>query len=191
MKNKKILFGMLICVALLLLSIGYADITKSVTLSGSVTAGASDDDFVVEFYASTSEYSKVTHSYSGNTAQMTVANLDTYSESVYAEYGIVNKSTDLKASIDEIIVTLDGEKTTIPVEDLQEVASIGYRGTAYSDYFMITFTLEHRHDLDPYNTTNAQDSVWMTVGVMLRTVPVDTQTLNFTIEVKASAVENK
>ena len=116
MKNKKFLMGLFVIVALLCLGIGYAAVTKTLTINGTISTGEITDndikhDFIVEFDQTAGKYNVVeTPVNAGNTdltgsvtfeneltAIINVEGMKNVGDKVVFTLTVVNKSADLMA----------------------------------------------------------------------------------------------
>lgn len=116
MKNKKFLMGLFVIVALLCLGIGYAAVTKTLTINGTISTGKITDediehDFIVEFYDTAGKYKVVKTPVNAEntdltgsvafedelTATINVAGMKNVGDKVVFTLTVVNKSADLMA----------------------------------------------------------------------------------------------
>ena len=120
MKNKKTFMGLAVLIAVLMLGIGYAAVSKiPLSISGSASSAANQDNFVVEFTAAApkennafvvAEETKVNAD--ATTATMTVEGLTAKGDKAVATFTVENKSADLSALINNIKAELTEGATT-------------------------------------------------------------------------------
>ena len=164
MKNKKTLIGIVLLIVVLLLGIGYAAITRELTISGSATANANSENFKVYFTGETevSNGDNVTATATAETttANITVTGLTTKDDFETATYTIKNASPELNALL-----------------------SVTTEEAANSDYFDVKAEIEDEATpLAPDGTTT------VTVTVTLIKTPVAEVTSNVTVKLNAEAV---
>lgn len=172
MKNKRILVVMLLLVMVLLLGIGYAVSNKTLTISGTASAAADDDNFVVRFkktsddagYETPTGLTNATATVTDDkTATIEVTGLKKKDDTATATYTIENKSNDIDASVKAAI------KNFTQNTEYFEVTTSGITNTA--------------SDLACDNTTT------ITVTVKLLKTPVEAKSTTFTVELDATPVQ--
>lgn len=168
MKNRKILYGLLIVIALSLLGVGYAAISRNLAITGTITSpGATEDDLQVYFDESIFEEQVpvkcgVTLDASKTTATILTEELTTVGDTAIAYLRIVNASVSLSAIIEEISCQLDDSQ--------------------YSKYFSVSVS-----SIPDDTTLLPNNTVTVTVTVELISLPVEQKTVSFAITYKATA----
>lgn len=160
MKNKKSMLTLGILALVLILGVGYA-VVSSVSLSISGKASVGNSDLKVSFNGETTPSSeKVTASATDGamTATIDVKNLE-LEETVYAEYTIQNKETDIDADV--IKDSIENDK---------------------SEFFEVTTDVD-----DTAKTIGKNSTAVVRVSVKLIKTPVDSadSTANITVNLKA------
>ena len=118
MKNKKTFIVLAVLIAVLMLGIGYANITEiPLSISGSASASGDQKNFIVEFteaapYQNNAfvdvDATKVNPD--ATTATMTVTGLTAKGDKAVATFTVKNKSADLSAELGAVTATLkEGE----------------------------------------------------------------------------------
>lgn len=120
MKNKKTFMGLAVLIAVLMLGIGYAAVTAiPLSISGTASSAANDDNFTVEFTAAApkennafvvADQTKVNAD--ATSATMTVEGLTAKGDKAVATFTVENKSADLSALINNIEAELTEGATT-------------------------------------------------------------------------------
>ena len=174
MQNKRALIIIVLIVAVLLLAVGYAAITKDLSIGGTIAAGANADNFKVHYQGTTGTISSTntgaTLSATTNeehTATIEASGLDTAGQTVTAVFTIVNESDDLGADL------------TVETQNLS--------GTNVN-YFEIVSTELGKTTLSAKGTGTA-DTTTVTVVLRLKTTPVDNVTASINVALKATATE--
>lgn len=103
MRNKKMFIGIVLLIVILLVGIGYAEITgTTLKISGKATASPNADNFVVKFTDTTSTGGKGTTTATktdDTTASITVTGLTAKGDIATATYTVSNESADLSADL--------------------------------------------------------------------------------------------
>ena len=106
MKNKKLFYAAIVMVALLCLGIGYAAVSKNLTINGTAKADAAGSDaLVVKFTKSVVDKCTTTISTDGLSATIETNSLKSVNETATATITIANTSNDLRAIITKVIPT--------------------------------------------------------------------------------------
>lgn len=166
MKSKKLFYGFIVLVALLCLGIGYAAVSKNLTINGKVNADAAGADaLVVKFTTSVDDKCKTTVAGDGLSATIVTNSLKTVNETATATITIANTSNDLRAIITKV--------------------SAAFNSADFDEYFSLSVT-------DPAGVIlNAKDgTTTVTVTITLIKLPVEAiSNAGFTITLKAEATE--
>lgn len=196
MKNRKTLAGLFVILALLCLGIGYAAISKTLTINGGVSTGdetALEDNFVVYFAAvstDTSSAENVTVNATVNAAEKStstsfgIENMNIVGSKVILTYTIKNDSNDLYAFVQKVrigmteMVYTDGSYQTM--ENIKEVTNgspvkLGENGRGQG-YFNVTMDWEQFAQLDPKGGTTT-----LTVTIEMINSPISAFTGAFNI----------
>jgi len=169
MRNRKTFIGIVLLIAVLLIGIGYASVTRNLTIEGSATVSPDDENFIVQFTGTptkggvgtvTAEIDKD----DAKKATINVTGLTTKGQKATATYTIENasKAADLTAYL-----SLNTEKTTNDNET----------------YFNVTH--EFKEDSVAVGSTT---TVTITVEVMKTPITAD-ETANITVTLDASPEE--
>jgi hypothetical protein len=188
MKNKRTFVGLFVILALLCLGIGYAAISKTLTINGGVSTGdetALEDNFVVYFAAvstDTSSAENVTVDATVNAAEKStstsfeIENMNIVGSKVILTYTIKNDSNDLYAFVEKVrigITGLDGENITEVTNGTPVKLGENGRGQGY---FNVTMNWEPFAQLDPKGGTTT-----LTVTVEMINSPINAFTSAFNI----------
>ena len=174
-KQKKIVLGVIL-VVILLMSIGYAALENiTLTISGTASATAAQDNFKVYFTGANTVKNpntddiEVIANDGAKTAEVNISGLSTVKETAYAILEIKNASNGIKAS--EVNVTTDAVDTTV-FDIKAEMCTAD--GTAISDY-----------------SVAADSTTYVKVSAtLLQTPTVDTSTsISVTITAKPEKVQ--
>ena len=160
MKKKRTFLVVALLVAVLSLAVGYAAITKNLSVTGSASATTDDNNFKVRFTGTptTNGGSKVTATITNElAAKINVSGLTTTGDTVTATYTIENYSAELGANL--------------------EVGSIT---NTNSEYFEVTASLAKPAIAKGETTT-------LTVTVKLLKTPIANQSTDITVPVTATA----
>lgn len=175
MKNKRAIIVTLLIVAILLLSIGYAAISKTLTVGGTVSANANTENFKVHFQGTTGtiESTKQGATLSATTdedlsATINASGLDTAGQTVTATFTIVNDSTDLGATLAVNTKEITGDD---------------------AEYFEVTSATLGKTTLAA-KTGDTADTTTLTVTLRLTKTPVEAVTGTVHVTVDATATEN-
>lgn len=168
MKNKRVLLLLLLLIIVMVLGIGYAISNKTLIISGTATATAADDNFVVRFKKTDGNYDAPTNLKNAiasvtkdNEATITVTGLTKVGDTATATYEVENASEGLDAKI----------KAEAVVKD--------------NTYFKVTTT-----DITSTETELAQGaSKKVTVTVELVKTPIEDKTTDVTVTLTAVPVE--
>ncbi|MBR3613566.1 MAG: hypothetical protein IKL55_00070 [Clostridia bacterium] len=165
MKNKKLLVGIALLIVVLVIGIGYAAITGSLTISGTATATADDSNLKVQFTgvtnpATTTDGVTATATEGSTSATLNVTGLTTAGQSKTATYTIANNSDELKALVDV--------KT-------EEITNTGF--------FSIDATVAN-----PTTELEPGDETTVTVTVTLNKTPIEEVSGTINVELEATAV---
>ena len=166
MKNKRFFYGFIVLVALLCLGIGYAAISKNLTINGNVNADAAGSDALqVLFTAHNDTNCTTTIASDGQSATITTNSLKTVGETAKAVITITNNSQHLRA----IITKLSG----------------AFDDNTYNTYFTLTISEISSTPLAANGGTTT-----VTVTITLKKLPVESiSNAGFTITLKAEATE--
>jgi hypothetical protein len=166
MKNKKLFYAVIVMVALLCLGIGYAAVSKNLTINGTAKADAAGSDaLVVKFTKSVVDKCTATISTDGLSATIETNSLKSVNETATATITIANTSNDLRAIITKV--------------------SAAFNSTDYDEYFSLTVTDPAGVILDAKTGTTT-----VTVTITLIKLPVSAiSDAGFTIKLKAEAAE--
>lgn len=162
MRKERTYIVIFLILAFLLVSIGYAAITKVLNVTGTASATANQDNFVVKFTGepTTSGVGTTTATIESDlAAKIDVTGLTTTGEKATATYTITNASEELSADL---------------------VASVTTNSN--STYFKVTPTLAKTSLAKGEETT-------VTVEVELIKTPVGDQQTEIDVEINATAVE--
>ena len=188
MKNKRTFVGLFVILALLCLGIGYAAISKTLTINGGVSTGdetALEDNFIVYFAAvstDTSSAKNVTVDATVNAAEKStstsfaISNMNIVGSKVILTYTIKNDSNDLYAFVEKVrigITGLDGENITEVTNGTPVKLGENGRGQGY---FNVTMNWESFAQLDPKGGTTT-----LTVTVEMINSPINAFTGAFNI----------
>lgn len=165
-KTNKILVGVIVLLAVLLVAVGYAAISAvNLNITGDITATPSDENFKVKFTGTPTQVAgskgTVTPSITGDlAARMDVSGLTAAGDTASATFDIVNDSPDLSALL-----------------------SVESETASNTTYFKVT------HSFDKTEITkkgSANDTAKITVTVELIKTPVE-DNVSATIDVKIKA----
>lgn len=167
MKNKKLFYGFIVLVALLCLGIGYAAVSKNLTINGKVNADAAGADALqVEFTAHDDTKCTTAIASDGQSATITTESLKAVGDKAIAVITITNKSQDLRAKI-------------------TEDTAVAFTDAKYDKYFTLETTNPNGVILDAKTGTTT-----ITVTITLKELPVTAiSNAAFTVILKAEAVE--
>lgn len=170
MKNKRAFIAIMLIVAVLLLAIGYAAISRNLTIGGTVTAEPNNENFKVHYSGATGT---ITSTKTGATlsattdqnltATINASGLDTVGQTVTATFNIINESDDLDANI--------------------AVATKEITGTN-ADYFELVSTTLGKNTL-----TAGGDTTTVTVVLRLKKTPTETVSGTVNVSLTATAAE--
>ena len=166
MKNKKLFYIAIVMVALLCLGIGYAAVSKNLTIKGNVNADAAGADALQVVFASSQDTKcKTTIASGGQSATITTDSLKTVGEAAKAVITIKNNSQHLRA----IITKLSG----------------AFDDNTYNEYFTLTISEISSTPLAANGGTTT-----VTVTITLKKLPVESiSNAGFTITLNAQATE--
>lgn len=167
MKNKKLFYGFIVLVALLCLGIGYAAVSKNLTINGKVNADAAGADALQVLFTSSKDTKCTTAIASdGQSATITTESLKAVGDKATAVITITNESQDLRAKI-------------------TEHTAVAFTDAKYDKYFTLETTDPAGVILDAKTGTTT-----ITVTITLKELPVTAITnAAFTVILKAEAVE--
>ena len=160
MKNKKLLVGIALLIVVLVIGIGYAAITDSLTITGTAKATANDDNFKVVFNGTKTADDGVTATVTAGekTASMDVTGLTTAGETKSATFTIQNQSAELNALVD-----------------------VKAQSITNTEFFAIETEVADTTALAPQGTTT------VTVTVKLIKTPIEEVTGTINVELEAEA----
>ena len=160
MKNKKLLVGIALLIVVLVIGIGYAAITDSLTISGTATATANDDNFKVVFNGTKTADDGVTATVTAGTktATMDVSGLTTTGQTKSATFTIENQSAELNALL-----------------------AVKTETTGNAEFFKVDAEIADPTTLEPEGTTT------VTVTVELIKTPIEEVTGSINVELSATA----
>lgn len=166
MKNKKTFIGIILLIAVLLVGIGYASVTRVLKITGSATVSPDNDNFIVQFTGTPTKEGNGTitaeiDEADATKATISVAGLTTKDQVATATYTIENasKAADLTAYL-----SIDAENTT----------------NSNTDYFQVTHEFAEE-------SIGVGDTTTVTVTVKVLKTPIDAaETSNITITLNAS-----
>lgn len=166
MKNKRFFYGFIVLVALLCLGIGYAAVSKNLTINGKVNADAAGADALEVLFTSSIDTNCTTViAEGGQSATITTDSLKAVGDQATAVITITNNSQDLRA----IITKLSG----------------AFDDNTYNTYFTLTIS---EISSTPLAANGGETTV--TVSIRLKQLPVDAiSNAAFTVILKAEAVE--
>ncbi len=164
MKNKKIFVGIALLIVVLLIGIGYAAITDSLSITGTATTAVDDENFKVVFTGETNPATATdgvtaTAVDGAKTATLDVTGLSTKGDSKSATFTIQNRSEELKALVKVNTKTIEN-----------------------SEFFTVDATVADTSALGPDATTT------VTVTVTLNKTPIDVVNGRINVELGATAV---
>lgn len=168
MKNKRVLLLLVLLMIVMALGIGYAISNKTLLISGTASATASEDNFIVRFKKTGENYDNPTNLTNATAsvtddinAKIEVTGLTKVGDTATATYEVENVSKGLDANITANAVIAD------------------------TDYFKVTTT-----GLTSTETKVAQDdSTTITVTVELIKTPTEDKTADVTVTLTATPVE--
>ena len=166
MKNKKLFYAVIVMVALLCLGIGYAAVSKNLTINGRVNADAAGSDALQVLFTSSKDTNCTTSiADGGQSATITTNSLKTVGEEAKAVITITNNSQHLRA----IITKLSG----------------AFDDNSYNTYFTLTISEISSTPLAANGGTTT-----VTVTITLKQLPVDAISgAGFTITLQAEGAE--
>ena len=116
MKNRKLFISLFLLVSLLFLGVGYAALTNTLNIGGSISATKNDKNLKVEFTESVLHAQDalgnedttflVESTYSGQSATVTIQNMSTLGQTAVIEFKVSNNSENL-ASLTATLDTAD------------------------------------------------------------------------------------
>lgn len=172
--NKRVITVFALIVAILALTIGYAAITKDLTVGGTIEAGANSENFKVHFQGATGD---ITSTKTGatllattdqnHTAIIEAEGLDTAGQTVTAIFTIVNDSEDLGANISV---------------ETQEMTGTN------ADYFEIVSTTLGKSTLAAKGSGTA-DTTTVQIVLRLKKTPIDNKSAVINVILNATATE--
>lgn len=188
MKNKRTFVGLFVILALLCLGIGYAAVTKTLTINGGISTGdeeALKENFVVYFSAVSKETTNaqgatvtanVDAAAKATSTSFSVSNMNVVGSSVVLTYTIKNDSTDLYAFVDKVRIGI----TEGGVENITDTTSgtpikIGENGRGVG-YFNVTTEWLMGAQLDPNGGTTT-----LVIRIEMTSTPINVVDYNFTI----------
>lgn len=184
MKNKRTFVGLFVILALLCLGIGYAAITKTLTINGGVATGDADDladNFIVYF-------SKVETNTDLAEGVTVTANVDAAAKSLTTSFGIENMNKVGSKVVLTYTVNNDSEDLyangpTIYFNSNQvnanEELSVGEVYLA-DPHFTITVTPNIVNNLGVSGQAAPESTHTITIVVEMTNSPLDAATYNFT-----------
>ena len=167
MNKRKTLITMLALVCLLVVGIGFAAVTRSLTITGTVTVTPATFD--VQFQSGTGYTVKKTTN-EGDTAEVSALALQTLNDSKTVTLTIINKSTDYDAEItmDDLVAT----KSTTSGADIQD----------FSVEFSSTDAVDGKITIEPGQTAS------IVVTATLLKAQTEDETFGYTVTFNATAV---
>lgn len=175
MKNKRAFIAIVLIVAVLLLAVGYAAISKELTVGGTITADGNLTNFKVHYQGTTGTINstKTGATLSATTdenvtATINASGLDTAGQTVTATFTIVNESDDLGADL--------------------AVKTKQITGTN-AEYFEVTSVTFGKAHLNAKGTGTA-DSTTVTVVLTLKSTPVEEVTGTVDVVLTATATNS-
>lgn len=197
MKNKKCFYSLLFIIALSFLGVGYAAITKTLTIKGTATTVDENtlaEQFIVEFKnpeftlsssSGSDTVPEITHKTTNNVmkCELSLNMVTKGSYAIFYNY-FINKSENFGASFECSITATD------PVEIVQERTTVYVRSVTYTvgDYYKIEVRVPNVV-LGPANgTTYPEDDVMVRID-MIKTPISDLEEKKVVIIFKANAVE--
>lgn len=160
MKNRKTFVGIALLIIVLAIGIGYAAINKTLEITGTATAQASENNFKVVFTGQSTADDDVTVNVTedSTSATLNVSGLKTKDDTKTATFKVKNESPELKA-----LVTVDTETIT------------------NEEFFSVDATVESTDALNPDGETT------VTVKVKLEKTPIEevTGTINVVLDAEA------
>lgn len=197
MKNKKCFYSLLFIIALSFLGVGYAAITKTLTIKGTtstVDENTLAEQFIVEFKnpeftlsssTGSDTVKQITHKTTNNVmkCELSLKMVTKGSYAIFYNY-IINKSENFGASFECSITATD----TVEIVQVKETA--GVRSVTYTvgDYYKIEVRVPNVV-LEPANgTTYPEDDVMVRID-MIKTPISNLEEKKVVIIFKANAVE--
>ena len=198
MRNKKTFVGLFVILALLCLGIGYAAVSRTLTITGSASGLINDDHFVVQFTETEAGLSGTPIATTVNGTSATFENVrltDPDGSGASSKIKIQNYTLDLGAKITKVKITVDGETEEYDLSDPDLYDGEFYRCRYKTEFFIIVVHLE-KLDLQHYGPTAAENEklvnyTWVDVHVGFNKLPLEEQSINFTIDIIAEAVNEQ
>ena len=193
MKNKKTLAGLFVILALLCLGIGYAAISKTLTINGGVATGEAEDladNFIVYFSkvetnTDLAEGVTVTANVDAAAKSLTtsfgIENMNKVGSKVVLTYTVNNDSTDLYANGPTIY--FNGNQVSA-----NEALSVGEVYLA-DPHFTITVTPNIVNNLGVSGQAAPQSTHTITIVVEMTNSPLSAKTYNFEFTLVYDACE--
>ena len=179
MKNKRTFVGLFVILALLCLGIGYAAISKTLTINGGVSTGEAEDladNFIVYF-------SKVEANTDLAEGVTVTANVDAAAKSLTTSFGIENMNK--VGSIVVLTYTVNNDS-----EDLYANGpTIYFNGNQVSANTAISVGEVYR--ADPHFTITVTPNIVTGMGVSGQADPQSTHTITIVIEMTNSPLEQE
>lgn len=194
MRNKKTFVGLFVILALLCLGIGYAAVSKTLTITGSASGLVKDDHFVVQFTETEAGFGEpIATTVNGTSA--TFENIELTDPDGFgagSKIKIQNYTLDLGAKITKVKITVDGNTQEYDLSDPELYDVDVYRCRYKTEFFTIVVQFENL-DLQHYGVTAAENDklvnyTWVDVHVGFNKLPLEEQTIDFTIDIIAEAV---
>ena len=195
MKNKKTFVGLFVILALLCLGLGYAAVSKTLTITGSASGLVNDDHFVVKFTETEGGLLGKPISTTINGTSATFENIELTDPDDFgasSKLKIQNFTYDLGAKLTKVKITVDGNTQEYDLSDPELFDVDVYRCRYKTEFFTIVVHLQNL-DLEHYGITAAENDrlvnyTWVEVSVGFNKLPLEEQTINFTIDIIAEAV---
>ena len=168
MKKRRTLVISLLLVAALALGIGYAEMSKMLTINGDGILNQKDSSFVVEFTAGTITDGCGTVEFNGTSADFNIANISSKGEKAVITLTVTNNSTveDLGAVLQSVVAA----DYTLTYEDGSTVDE------SEGKFFTITYVIK-KGGTEVWNSTEGK------VGEGLTLAQGESATVEITVEV--------
>ena len=185
MKKRRIVITAFLLVACMLIGVGYAAITGSITINGKAAAGVHSDNFKVII----EQGSEVVKKNGTTLTNPTGEGVTPYYSFTYGTLG-----TSVIVNINEGVLTQEGDTVTVTFTVLNESESLNakvtYKSLEYDnkDYFEITTDYTGEKTLGEKGSATASTTVTMTIK-LLKTLADGTRTCDAHLQLDTSAVE--
>lgn len=145
MKNRRSIIAVFLICACLVLSLGYAQIQSSLSITGGVDVTAKNTDLKVEFSGNVTidpaSEGLMTANASGLTATMTVKGISAKGQSVTATFEIINNMADVDGLVYEPVVTNASSDFSVECEFTKDSDAVDYKTLAPAETTTVTVTV--------------------------------------------------